>query len=463
VKTKPQRILGVGWLCVAWLGWMLSPLSAGEVLPKLGSWELTFNDSRGGNASKTTVTFIRRDADRIYGVIEWRSDGPLKTLEIFSATVNRSNGAVRLDGREEHTQVKGMFPGRYQGKLSEDGRSLSAFRGVGFGSTGATGSLRWVKNEVPAYPAVIAAALSLAEERPLLYQQLSSNYALQGNSVRHGPDIPLLKDLIRSKDKHVRELAALRLALQGFYEQALTRDAREAAAWAANDLDRRAAIFRFLTKAFSGNERSDNSIKAVGEVLNDIGLEKAFDRKRSAREVAFVQMIAMNHFRERVKADYLAHNSKKLDQEKLLTGFKLNSDGVGTVTLKNNTGRDLHNCFIGTQMTVDEKKLELYEKDAQRQAILGKLLAVAVRLDPKIVQSVDKGDQVYWKYFRLEQGSPGFVPLWPKDAVVEVEVSMPGAITYLGKSIGAWVGADEGSATITLDLNYVRNTLRKPR
>jgi len=437
---------------------------AGVTLPKLGSWELTLRNAPGQGDFKVRVTFVRREGDRIYGVLEYARDGPSMTLEVFSATVDPTTGVVRLDGRVEHTKAEGLFPGRYQGKLSLDGRELSDFHATGIASTGVTGNMKWASDELPTYSPTVVASMSLSDERSLLYQQFSANYVLQSISVRHGPDRPLIKELSQSKEKYVRDLAELKMAFQDMYEQAMTKDAKEAQEWVKDDLARRAKIFLFVAEAF--RDPSEQMQNPVADVLNSLGLKKAFDRRRAAVEIACIQMIVMNHVRAKVKADYMVRNpgNQSIGRGKFAVGFKVNSAGRCVAMLRNNTSGDLHNSFVATKMTVNQTKLDQYLRQVQGNDNAARLLSMAVGVDFKIVRSIDNSQDVLFKYFRLEKGLPVFIPLWPKGAVLEVEVGMPGDILYIASSVGTWLGSDEGSAEISLDLNELKRTiLSRPR
>jgi len=433
------------------------PAQPGESLPRLGTWEFEIKPPTGP-VVKQQVTFVRKDGDRIFGVREWFR------FQVFSVAVEPATGLVRLETREHHANGPIMGTINCQGTLSADGRAMSNLRFEGTGSAGVTGTAKWLNEKVPAYPATVNAALNLSDERHLLYQQCSGNYVLQGVWVLHGPDRPLLTQLGRSEDKYVRGLAELKVACQEVYDQAAAAQAEDQKQFASGDLDRRAKIFRMMGEAFAA-ENMDESRQAVADLFNSVGFKQAFDRKRAAVEVACVQVATMNLVRAKVRADYEARNKGKvLGAEKFAAGFKVNErTGRAVVTLQNDTGKDLHNAFVSTQMTVDQKKADQYQRDNGAKENTAGLLATLLGIDAKIVNSGLKLDEVLFKYHRLEKGVPAFVPLWPKGAVVEVEVAMPGHVQFLAASLGAWVGSDEGAATISLDLKEAKQKIPNKR
>jgi hypothetical protein len=433
-----------------------APLQAGENLPKLGTWEFEIKPA-SGKAVKQKVTFVRKDGSRIYGIREWFR------FQVFSVTVDPKR-VVRLETREHHANGPNMGTINCQGTLSADGRELSNLRFEGVGSTGATGTAKWLNETVPAYPKLVNAALNLSDERHLLYQQCSGNFVLDGVWVLHGPDRPLLTLLSRSKNKHVQELAEVRVACQQLYDQAAAVGAKDQKELAQADLARRARIFQFMGEVV-GADTPDDSRKAVAGLLNSVGLKEAFDSQRAAVEVASVQVAAMNYTRAKVRADYETRNKgKALDPSKVTAGFDVNKrTGRGVVTFRNDTDRDLHNVLVSTQMTVDQSKVAQYQRDSTAKESAAGVLAVMLGIDSKIVGSGLKTNDVLFNYHRLEKGVLAFIPLWPKRAALEVEVAMPGHVQFLAASLGAWVGSDEGSAAISLDLKEARKRIPKKR
>jgi hypothetical protein len=433
---------------------------AADPAPAIGTWELSA-PLGGGRDFKATVAFVRQDADRVYGVIEWQPDGPQKTLELFVAHPD-GEGVWRLVGREEHTRVADIFPSVYRGTLGDNGRTLSGFSSISEASTGISGGLRWVKAVTPTYPPTVTASLILTGERPLLYEQLSANYALDGVRVHHGPDRHLLGQLAGSRDKKVAGLAELKTLLQDLHEQAMAKDARELAEWAKGDLERRAKLVKFFAEAIRSDDGEGNTGQAVVDLLNSLGFEKAFDRQRSSVELACVKMVAITHIRAEIRRDYVARNPKRpaMPTANFVVGFKVNPGGRVAVTLRNNTGGDLHNVALGTRMAVDQKRVDKYEKDtAQKERMYG-ALAVGLGIDPRTVGSALRLEDVLCKYFRLEKGVPAFVPLWPKRTTLEVEVGMTGDLSLIAASAGAWIGSDEGMADLSFDLDAIRRVIR---
>lgn len=433
---------------------------AADPAPALGTWELTAPVG-GGRDFKAAVTFVRQDGDRVYGVIEWQPDGPHKTLELFVAHPD-AGGAWKLAGREEHTRVADMFPAVYRGMLGDNGRTLSGFSSVSQGSTGLAGTVRWVKAATPTYPATVTASLNVTGERPLLYQQCSANYVLDGVQLHYGPDRHLLAQLAGSKDKHVAGLAEMKTLLQELHEQAMAKDAKELADWAKGDLERRAKLVKFFAEAIRPDDGEGNTGKAVVDLFNSLGFERAFDRQRSSVELACVKMAAITHIRTKIRRDYLARNPKipALPAGKFATGFKVNPGGRVAVTLRNDTGGDLHNVAVGTRMVVDQKRVDKYEKDMAAKERMYGALAVGLGIDPRTVGSTLRLEDVLYKYFRLEKGVPAFVPLWPKGKALEVEVGMTDDLSLIAASAGAWIGSDEGMADLSFDLDAIRRVIR---
>ncbi len=428
--------------------------------PALGTWELTA-PLGGGKVFKAAVAVIREEGGRVHGVIEWQPDGPQKTLELFVAEPD-TGGTWEFVGREYHTRVADMFPGVYRGRLGDDGRSLSGFSSISPSSTGLSGALRWVKAARPTYPPAVMATLELAGERPLLYQQCSANYVLDGVRVHHGPDRHLLARSAGSKDKHVAGLAELKTLLQEMHEQAMAKDARELAKWSAGDLARRARVLKFLGEALSPDTDFAGTGKAVVGLFNGLGFDKAFDRQRSAVEMACLKVMVMNRVRALIRADYLARNPKKavLPAKKFTNSFKVGPGGRVSVSLRNDTGGDLHNVSIGTRMKVDQKRVDKYEKDtAQKERMYGAML-LGLGINAKTVGSALKLEDVMFKYFRIDKGLPAFVPLWPKGSRLEVEIGMTGDLSLIAASAEAWLGGDEGVADLVFDLEAIRRVIR---
>jgi hypothetical protein len=449
-----------GWASALVVFFWPALVIAADPTPAIGTWEVV-TPLGGGRDFKAAVTFVRQDGDRVYGVIEWRPDGPLKTLELFVAHPD-AGGTWKVVGREEHTKVADMFPTVYRGTLADDGRSLSGFTSIGPGTTGASGTMRWVKAATPTYPPTVTASLNLTGERPLLYEQLSANYVLDGVHVHLGPDRHLLGRLAGSRDKKVATLAEMKTILQDLHEQAMAKDARELAEWARGDLDRRAKFVKFFAEALRPDDEEGNTGKAVVELFNSLGFDKAFDRQRSSVELACVKMAAITHVRTEIRRDYLARNPMKpaLPAKKFTAGFKVNPGGRVAVTLRNDTGDDLHNVAVGTRMVVDRKRVDAYEKDSAEKERMYGALAVGLGIDSRTVGSALRLEDVLYKYFRLEKGVPAFVPLWPKGATLEVELGMTGDLSLIAASAGAWLGGDEGTADLSFDLDAIRRVIR---
>jgi len=450
---------GPAALALVSLFWPAGAVAA-DPAPALGTWEMT-TPLGGGREFKATATFVRQDGDRIYGVMEWMPDGPQKTLELFVAHAE-PGGTWKLIGREEHTKVADMFPAVYRGTLGENGRSFSGFTSISLGSTGVSGSVRWVKAATPTYPPTVTASLNLTGERPLLYQQLSAHYVLDGVCVHIGPDRHILGKLAGSRDNKVADLAEIKSLLQDLHEQAMAKDATEVAEWAKGDIERRAKMIKFFAEAIRPDDGEGNTGKAVVDLFNTLGFAQAFDKQRSSVELACVRMAAITHIRTEIRRDYLARNPKvpALPAAKFATGFKVNPGGRVAVTLRNNTGNDLHNIALGTRMVVDQKRLDKYEKDAAEKERMYGAFAVGLGIDPRTVGSALRLEDVLYKYFRLEKGVPVFVPLWPKGKTLEVEVGMTGDLSLIAASAGAWLGCDEGTADLSFDLEAIRRVIR---
>ncbi len=457
---RSPRHLGCGVLLAGWLaaaGPLTPPtLAADDALPELGTWEVTVN-APGGTPFKATVSFVRRDRNRVFGVIEWSPAGPTKTLELFSATAGAAD-AIQLFGREEHTLVADQFPTRYEATLGAGGRQLTGFRSTGLGATDSTGTAKWVRAAVPKYSPAVTAALNLTGERHLLRQQLSANYVLDGTAVKFGPDTPLLRELVASRDKGVGELAQVKLSVQEMHEQGLARDAATAAQWAKGDGDRRELVYKLLAGAFL----SGSSLNPVANLFNSIGIKKAFDGRRAGIELACVRVAAANRIRSELRADYQTRTGATAGalRGKVTAGFKVAAGGGGMIALRNDTAGDLHHVSVTTRMAVDQKVMDRYAADNDGKELLSGLLLVAAGVDAKNVVAIFNYEAVADQYFRLEKGSPAFVPLWPKGAVLEVPLGMTEDLRLIAESVGAWVGADEGQTDIALDLETVRKVIR---
>ncbi len=458
-SAKTFTFGGPAALALFFLTWPLEAVAA-DLVPELGTWEITM-PLEGGREFKATVTFIRKDGGRVHGVMEWRSDGPQRTLELFVAQPD-IGGSWTFVGREEHTRVADQFPAVYRATLGAKGRTFSEFVATSQGSTGVIGSIRWVKAATPTYNAVLTASLNLKGDRPLLYQQCSGNYVLDGDHIHHGPDSRLLAQLAKSKDKHVAGLAEMRTILQELHDQSTTKDAKQLAEWAKGDLERRARFVKFFAEALRSDDDGGNTGKAVVSLFNSLGFEKAFDRQRSSMELACVTVLAMNQIQADIRKDYIARNPKPtaLPARKFTTGFKVAPSGRVFVTLRNDTGSDLRNVAVSPKMVVDKKRLDAYEQDnAQKERMYG-AIGIGLGIDMRTVGSALKLEDVLYKYFRIDKSLPVFVPLWPKGKTLEVEIGMSGDLSLIAASAGAWLGSDEGAAELSFDLDVIRRVIR---
>ena len=452
-------MLAVVFISVAWKSDAIGQGTEND-LPEIGTWEITIGGSQAAQPFKARMSVVRREGNRVLGVMEWSPSGSTKTLELFAAT-READGDIRFDGREEHTLVPTMFPTRYRAQFGGARRLLTGFISTGLGTTGVSGTVRWISSDVPTYAPALEASLQARKPLPQLYQCMSANYVLDGLNIHVGADLPYMREAAKSQDAHIRTLAQTYVVVQELLEQSLARTIQEAQEWAMKDLERRQLASELLVKSFG----SDSSLNPVIDLFNSIGIRKAFDQRRAKFEMACVQVAYTTRVRNEIIAMYRQEHAGKIGSLKgqLKAGFKSTKSAQGMMTFRNNSGKDLHHVSFLTRMTVDQGRVTRYYQESKEKELVAGLLLVGLGIEAKNILATNNFRNATEKYFRLDKGTPVFVPLWPKGSVVEVPLASTEDLRMISQAADAWVSCDEGQTEIALDIDEVITRLENER
>jgi hypothetical protein len=433
-----------------------SATASGADGPALGTWALV--NSAGGQEFRSTLVIAQQQGPYVEGYVDFQLPRGPVCLQVVAGTFDPATRRLGLDGREILTRYDEatLGPGtqRFECIVSSDGKELRDF--VSLGNPG-SGTARWVRGGRPAERLPeLATALDEKEERWRLYQQLSADYTIGGLRVLHGPDRYRLAQLARSADEHVRELAKVRLALQGLQDD-VEGKARRLSGELKEGMP--AEVFDFVFRTVNDGVSGNFSLDPLVGLLNSDLLKKRFQQDARKLSLYIEQAMVINGMRSRLKEEYRKRGAPALDQTKSISAtFKLSTTSCGAIAVKNTSGMTLHHCMINSHMVVDKQRMDEYERDywQKNAGTIGLMGLAGVNMIPAV-----EADRALLAYNRIDKGVPVYVPEWKPGLTVELDVARPDAIMIVGASIDVWVGCDEGTVQRELDMQLVRTVARR--
>ncbi len=174
---------------------------------------------------------------------------------------------------------------------------------------------------------------------------------IRDTRIVHGLNRPFLERLSQSDNQHFRQVATKFLELKSANER------MTAIKNSSKSPDELFAEIEPLTPT----ALVDPSI--IRDSFNKIVHEKYGNESKQSL-LAVIVMQGYNSIREAVQADFRSSATGKgkppLDSRSIPTSLRLNASGVCAIMLRNDTGSDLHNCFIATHMKTDQAIMDRY-------------------------------------------------------------------------------------------------------
>jgi hypothetical protein len=303
----------------------------------------------------------------------------------------------------------------------------------------------------------VAGAVGISSDRDLLYQQLSADYLLGDTLVIHGTDAAALARLEASSDPTTRQLARARAVLQELSNKMVDAGSNTQA---AADIGRlKAELGIFIVQAIDEEgRRPDKAAERAIKILNSDVINRMFDRKTIAAEVAAAAIAVIDRTRQALRDDYRKSHSggPRLDSRAFRAEFKVSNANMGVIALRNGTGRDLHRCLVATHMAVDEKKADAFERSRTEIDPNFAALSAMMGLD---LTAAKECDRAIAAFARIDKGTINYVPLWKSGVSIEFSLAMPDVIAITAGAVDTWVGCDEGEAECKLDLKAIKAKL----
>lgn len=423
--------------------------------PVLGTWTVTIQ------GQPAPLVFTDHDGPVTAGYFDMNPAGPQKAVAIVGAVLEPGTRTLRLASREIHTNLPTVVQLQVEGVLGPEGKKIDKMKSV-INPAAPQGVALWQKEATPpASLPTVAASLADTSDRSLLYQQCSGDFLIDKIRIVHAPVRPLLAELEKSSDKHIQLLARFRRLFQDYFDLAVAQETKERAVQAVQV---RGELFKFIDEAFQKDHPDVDEIEAqVGKFMNSDAIQNIFRGERRAALMALTRERAVLAIQREVIADFTARKVPPLEKaEGLKTGFKVDGDGFGSLTLRNTTGRDLHHCFIAPRLRIDPVKMKALEKEFRAKSASLREFTKKFGINMEIS---DETDEYVIRFHKIDKGSNNYLSEWKQGATVQIDLAQPDAIQRIGASISVWVGSDEGVAVRPIDIAAIKNeiALQQPK
>lgn len=306
-----------------------------------------------------------------------------------------------------------------------------------------------------------------AEDRALLYAQLSSPFRLDNRKVGMSRDLERLNALTISADSHVAQLAAVQLAME--------LRARENEQQAAQAMQRTLRDGQLLMVGFIGGSvldalsGEDNDLERARGMMNSGLFSDEFDRQTREQLLLAESEIVRTRMRDELREKFIPGLGAAWDAEPVRAEafepaefpihLSVDPSGYCIATIQNKTGAAITNCLITTDMHVDPERFvaAMARKTAfDAPAYLSlELLGVSTRPSAQL-------EAARAAYMRVDRGEVVFVPSVPPGGSISLGVAEPGAISQVSESVVVWIGCDQGLGAATIPHDQATAQLASP-
>ena len=121
----------------------------------------------------------------------------------------------------------------------------------------------------------------------------------------------------------------------------------------------RTEFLKLADEAVKKDKTDIDDIKSqVSKFMNSDAIQNIFAAERRSAFLALAREVAVLKIQEEIRNDFVTRKVAPLDKaEGLKTGFKVDGNGFGSLTVRNDTGRDLHHCVIASRLRIDYVRL----------------------------------------------------------------------------------------------------------
>lgn len=404
------------------------------------------------------LTLRHPKAGRLSGVIRWSPGTSENATELVTGDLDAASQRMRLIGYQISSRLPNCSIGYYEGSFDATQRriQLGSYTSIPQNLAAGTWTGKWLTKILP--------SSQTPPERPsdawhLLCLNLSDGFGVSGMNIWRNPVRSELSELSLSQEATIRELGALRLGLELLRDR-MMEHTQPIDQLGASVVDTVRVLGDYVSGAFSENNDITSLLRDI--TSKDSAIYKAERDAAGRMWISVLGLLGECQVRSEAR---LAAEARKLgtviDESGIALFYKAARPDDALISLRNNTGHDLHNCLIITEMSVDKSKL--FEKAAHHaeSEVSATILAALFGIDSATLAENAKLQSGYWAWQAINKGTIVFVEEWKKDMVLDVGVSPASTVTMAGSEAHASLYSDEGTREFSLSVSSMQDAIRK--
>lgn len=428
--------------------------------PPLGTWSTVTRLGRQEFPGR--LTLLRRTGSYYDVFVDSTIPGGPKWASVATMRFDTTSHAVRIEQRETHTtadrsQMEGgtlVLTGTYNSQTKTMSNVV-----VPWDPESPVLSATFVSSVTAISQESLTKASEATNERQHLYQQLSADFEMNGERNLGGVDCLLRKKLVSSTDPFVREWAGVALEI-GVTTVAMKGKHRQEIIEHVNGIPK--SIYKSVFGVLADTAVGQSPPTPLHLLVNSRFVQDRFARDTAEAKNLILSAAICEQFASQLRGDRANERAVQSRLIRLTAGFTIDDQDCVVLSLRNGSGKALHNCVGFSRVRVNQSAMDEYEREYRDgelpQAILFEMAGFEL-------SKALEADEAAMAFHRLDKNVPLFVREWPAAATVKFRMARGDALKAVGKSADFWIVSDEGGTSIDLPIDSMKRRVvsKRPR